>query len=59
MYVIENAVALRKIVIDPICHGFGGDLTKKDLLKGEQAARSSAKHQITSILPRGVELAIL
>ncbi|XP_071713374.1 F-box/FBD/LRR-repeat protein At5g22700-like [Rutidosis leptorrhynchoides] len=61
MYVIENAVALEKIVIDPVCHASGEDLnfTEDDFLKRQLEARSHAKSQLTPKLPRGVELVIL
>ncbi|KAI3783518.1 hypothetical protein L1987_42602 [Smallanthus sonchifolius] len=59
VYAIDNAVALKKIVIDPSCHAFGEDLTKDDCLKRQPAARSSAKRQLTPILPPGVDLVIL
>ncbi|KAJ0542101.1 putative F-box domain, FBD domain, leucine-rich repeat domain superfamily [Helianthus annuus] len=59
VYFIENAAALEKIVIDPCCHASGGDFTTEDFLKREQAARSSAKHQVKPILPPGVDLVIL
>lgn len=58
VYVIENAVALKKIVINPVCHGPYDDFAEEDLER-EEAARSCARHQLTSILPPGVELAIL
>ncbi|KAK1431572.1 hypothetical protein QVD17_08032 [Tagetes erecta] len=59
VYVIDNAVALKKITIDPCCHASEGRLTREDFLKREQAARCSAKRQITPLLPPGVDLAIL
>ncbi|KAI3783516.1 hypothetical protein L1987_42600 [Smallanthus sonchifolius] len=59
VYVIDNAVALQKIVIDPICHACDGDVTAQDFFKGVKAARSSARRQLTPTLPPGVHLAIL
>lgn len=59
VYAIDNAVALKKIIIDPCCHAYDGDLTSEDMMKREQAARCSAKRQITPLLPPGVALAIL
>ncbi|XP_071711725.1 F-box/FBD/LRR-repeat protein At5g53840-like isoform X2 [Rutidosis leptorrhynchoides] len=61
MYVIENADALKKIVIDPVCDAIGEDLdfTEDDFLKRQLEARSHAKRQLTPKLPRGVELVIL
>ncbi|KAI7741288.1 hypothetical protein M8C21_021616, partial [Ambrosia artemisiifolia] len=59
VYVIDNAAALKKIVIDPSCHAFGGRLSIQDCLKKQPAARSSAKCQLTPLLPPGVDLAIL
>ncbi|KAJ0888132.1 putative FBD domain-containing protein [Helianthus annuus] len=44
VYVIDNAAALKKIVIDPCCQAFGGRLSKEDCLKRLPAARSSANH---------------
>ncbi|KAI3783519.1 hypothetical protein L1987_42603 [Smallanthus sonchifolius] len=38
VYVIDNAVALKKIIIDPICHASDGGLTAEDFLKREKAA---------------------
>ncbi|GJR30152.1 putative reverse transcriptase domain-containing protein [Tanacetum coccineum] len=59
VYVIDNAPALKKIVIDPVCAASRGELTAEDFLKREQAARCSAERQLRPILPRGVELIIL
>ncbi|MFS7968978.1 putative F-box domain, FBD domain, leucine-rich repeat domain superfamily [Helianthus anomalus] len=59
VYVIDNAAALKKIVIDPCCQAFGGRLSKEDCLKRLPAARSSAKHQLTPLLPPGVDMEIL
>ncbi|PWA80837.1 F-box domain, FBD domain, Leucine-rich repeat domain, L domain-like protein [Artemisia annua] len=58
VYVMDNA-ALRKIIIDPVCAAFGGNLIAEDFLKREQAARCSAERELRPILPRGVELVIL
>lgn len=59
VYVIDNAVALTTIIINPSCGAFGEDLTMEDCLKREPAARSSAKRQLTPLLPPGVDLVIL
>ncbi|XP_076903731.1 F-box/FBD/LRR-repeat protein At4g26340-like [Bidens hawaiensis] len=59
VYAIESAAALKKIVIDPCCHASGEDFPVKDFSKRERAARSSARRQLTPILPPGVNLAIL
>ncbi|KAI7741284.1 hypothetical protein M8C21_021612 [Ambrosia artemisiifolia] len=59
VYAIDHAAALKKIVIDPCCHASGGDFTREDFAKKQQAARSSAKRQLTPLLPPGVDLAIL
>ncbi|KAI3783520.1 hypothetical protein L1987_42604 [Smallanthus sonchifolius] len=59
VYAIDNAVALKIIIIDPSCHACGEDLTIEDCLKRHPAARSSAKRQLTPILPPGVDLVIL
>ncbi|KAI7752293.1 hypothetical protein M8C21_012806 [Ambrosia artemisiifolia] len=59
VYAIDNSAALKKIVIDPCCHASEVDFTREDFLKKEQAARSSAKRQLTPLLPPGVELAIV
>lgn len=57
VYVIDNAVALKKIVIDPRFQLPNSISNKKKLLKTEKSARSSAKLQVES--PQGVELVIL
>ncbi|MFS7937686.1 putative F-box domain, FBD domain, leucine-rich repeat domain superfamily [Helianthus anomalus] len=60
-YVIEHAVALQKIVIDPRCqHGLIMNNNKEWF--GADAARSSAKRQLKRIVPMkspGVKLVIL
>ncbi|KAI3705677.1 hypothetical protein L1987_75916 [Smallanthus sonchifolius] len=61
-YVIDNAVALEKIVIDPRCLPEVVIFSEKDLLKKEEAARSSAERRLKAILPKnppGVKLVIL
>ncbi|KAI3783513.1 hypothetical protein L1987_42597 [Smallanthus sonchifolius] len=61
-YVIDNAVALEKIVIDPRCRREVVIFSEKDLLKKEKAARSSAERRLKAILPKkppGVKLVIL
>ncbi|MFS7989405.1 putative FBD domain-containing protein [Helianthus anomalus] len=56
VYVRHNAATLKKIDIDPCCQAFGGRLSKEDCLKRLPAARSSAKHQLTPLLPPGVDM---
>ncbi|GKF87306.1 hypothetical protein Tco_0258183, partial [Tanacetum coccineum] len=58
VYVIDNAVALRKIVIDPVCAASRGNLTAEDFLKREQAAQCSAERQLRPILPRDNAVAL-
>ncbi|KAK9071221.1 hypothetical protein SSX86_009789 [Deinandra increscens subsp. villosa] len=58
VYVINNAVSLKKIVIDPCCDASDGNLTTDESLKRREAARSSAKRQLAPMLPPGVDLAI-
>ncbi|XP_076951776.1 FBD-associated F-box protein At5g22730-like [Bidens hawaiensis] len=57
VYAIDNAVALKDIIIVPGYHSYG--VTTYEKLKRERAARSAAKRQITPLLPPGVNLAIL
>ncbi|PWA94607.1 F-box domain, FBD domain, Leucine-rich repeat domain, L domain-like protein [Artemisia annua] len=52
VYFIDNAVALRKIVIDPMCLAYSADLTATKLLKREKAAQSSVACQLRPILPQ-------
>ncbi|XP_076951819.1 F-box/FBD/LRR-repeat protein At4g00160-like [Bidens hawaiensis] len=59
VYVIDNAVGLKKIVIDPCCHASGEDFPIQDFSKREKAARSAARRQLTLKLPSGVNLATL
>nr|XP_043629223.1 FBD-associated F-box protein At4g10400-like [Erigeron canadensis] len=58
VYVIENSIALKEIVIDPSCVYSSEDLTVEKKLKCEKQARSSAIRQLKSIVPGGVELII-
>nr|XP_043627687.1 F-box protein At4g09920-like [Erigeron canadensis]XP_043627688.1 F-box protein At4g09920-like [Erigeron canadensis] len=58
VYVMENAIALQNIVIDPSCLYSREGLTAANKLKVEQQARSSAKRQLQPIVPQGVELTI-
>ncbi|XP_076903717.1 F-box/FBD/LRR-repeat protein At4g26340-like [Bidens hawaiensis] len=59
VYVIDNAAALKKIVIDPCCQAYGEDLTPQDCVKRHPVARSSAKRQLTPLVPPGVDLTVL
>ncbi|KAJ0525673.1 putative F-box domain, FBD domain, F-box-like domain superfamily protein [Helianthus annuus] len=59
VYAIENAAALKKIIIDPRCHAFEVEYTREEFMKREQDARSTAKRQLTPLLPPGVDLAIV
>ena len=59
-FIIRTCVALKKIVIDP-CHN-QRQLplnTVRKFLMNKEAALSSAKRQLETILPSGVELCIL
>ncbi|XP_023748585.1 F-box/LRR-repeat protein At3g58900 [Lactuca sativa] len=61
-HIIENAVALKQIVIDPRCQGRIGNtplLKLKKNLKIEETARTYAHSQLKSITPQGVKLLIL
>ncbi|KAI3783473.1 hypothetical protein L1987_42556 [Smallanthus sonchifolius] len=58
-YMIDNADALKKIVIDPCCQVQKGIKPVKDFSENERAARSYAKRQLQPILPQGVELVVL
>ena len=59
-YVIENAVALKKVVIDPR-HQDRELISEpaRGFSTCEQATRSCAKHQLLLILPPGVDLVML
>ncbi|CAI9302660.1 unnamed protein product [Lactuca saligna] len=59
-YFIDNAVALKEILIDSRCQARKGTPTSVRFSNmNEKAARHSAKRQIQSITPRGVKLVIL
>nr|GEU79695.1 F-box domain, FBD domain, leucine-rich repeat domain, L domain-like protein [Tanacetum cinerariifolium] len=47
----DNAAALGKIVIDPMCLAYSANLTYKKIFKRDQATRSSAECQLRPILP--------
>ncbi|GJR01522.1 putative leucine-rich repeat domain-like protein [Tanacetum coccineum] len=55
VYVIDNAVALRKIVIDPICKFNTDCFSEEDCMKKQEAARSSAERELRPRLPKGVD----
>ncbi|GKE91314.1 putative FBD domain-containing protein, partial [Tanacetum coccineum] len=59
VYVIDNAVALRKIVIDPICKFNTDCFSEEDCMKKQEAARSSAERELRPRLPKGAELVIV
>ncbi|PWA94606.1 F-box domain, FBD domain, Leucine-rich repeat domain, L domain-like protein [Artemisia annua] len=59
VYVIDNAVALRKIIIDPICMFHTDCFSDEDHMKREEVARSSAERELRPRLPKGVELVIV
>ncbi|KAL7582389.1 hypothetical protein Lser_V15G44107 [Lactuca serriola] len=61
-HIIENAAALKQIVIDPRCQGRIGNTPVKKLqknLKIEETARTYAQSQLKSVTPQGVKLVIL
>lgn len=61
-HIIENAVALKQIVIDPRCQGRIGNtplLKLKKNLKIEETARTYAQSQLKSVTREGVKLVIL
>ncbi|CAI9302662.1 unnamed protein product [Lactuca saligna] len=60
--IIENAAALKQIVIDPHCQGRIGNtpvMKLKKNLKIEETARTYAQSQLKSVTPQGVKLVIL
>ncbi|KAJ0800274.1 putative FBD domain-containing protein [Helianthus annuus] len=59
-YMLQNANALEKIVIDPRAQLDKAIKATKDFSENnEEAARSSAKLRLPPLLPQGVELVIL
>lgn len=59
IYCIQNAVALQKITIDPRNQILERSPVGSDHIKKEEAARKSAKKQLESKTPPGVQLIIL
>ncbi|XP_071689880.1 F-box/FBD/LRR-repeat protein At5g53840-like [Rutidosis leptorrhynchoides] len=59
VYFIENAIALKKLVIDPRYQVLERTPIGNDQLKNEKAARSCAKKQLEPRRPKGVDLVIL
>lgn len=60
MYLIKNAVALQKIVIDPRHQILERNPIRTEQIKKEEAAaRMSAKKQLEAKMPPGVQLVIL
>lgn len=60
MYLIKNAVALKKIVIDPRHQIVERNPVRTEKIKEEEAAaRMSAKKQLEAKKPPGVQLVIL
>ncbi|GJS23713.1 hypothetical protein Tco_0452345, partial [Tanacetum coccineum] len=53
-FIIQNAVELKKIVF-----GCGSKSGKKAVYKWQEAARSSSKQHLESLMPQGAELVIL
>ncbi|KAJ0707037.1 putative F-box domain, FBD domain, leucine-rich repeat domain superfamily [Helianthus annuus] len=58
-YVMENAVGLQKIVIDPRYQAWYPSVSEKDFSKKVECARSFAKMQLIPRSPAGVNLVIL
>lgn len=59
VYFFENAVALRKIVIDPRNQILERSPLRIDQIRKEESARKRAKQQLEAKKPPGVELVIL
>ncbi|GKE81222.1 F-box domain containing protein, partial [Tanacetum coccineum] len=59
VYAIDNAVALKIIVINPRCTAFMANSKVEKSPKRMKAARSSAERQLRPIVPQGLKLVIL
>ncbi|CAI9088758.1 OLC1v1023180C1 [Oldenlandia corymbosa var. corymbosa] len=58
-YLLENAVALRRIVVDPRSQPFYGVASTYDNPEEQRNARKFAQHQLQNLVPSHVELVIL
>ncbi|KAK6143420.1 hypothetical protein DH2020_023768 [Rehmannia glutinosa] len=58
-YILENCVALEKMIIDPLCQLLGREPRSRDKLDANQTARKYAKQQLEGKLTQHIELVIL